>query len=138
MILFFLLLGVGFDCFAGYLAHGPLEVRRGCMVSSIWSLLAVLGVVLCTSWNIVLGFLGLFGILVRRGGFAGAFLAGHYQHFKAAVWDAWRSKVCFDLCQRQGFREKGGGSLDIAGSLQLLQASHVRDRDKALQKGYPC
>ena len=25
-------------------------------------------------------------------------LAGPYQHFKAAIWDAWRSKVCFDLC----------------------------------------
>ena len=57
-------------------------------------------------------------------------LAGPYQHFKAAIWDAWRAKVSFDLCRRQGFR--GGPLLDIAGSLQLLHAPHVRERDKAL------
>ena len=57
-------------------------------------------------------------------------LAGPFQHFKAAIWDAWRSKVCFDLCRRQGFRN--GPLLDIAGSLQLLHASHVRERSKAL------
>ena len=74
MILVFKLFGVGSGCFAGYLAHGPLEVRRGCIVSSIWSLLAVLGMVLCTSWFRVLEFLGLFGILEKRCGFAGAFL----------------------------------------------------------------
>ena len=60
-------------------------------------------------------------------------LAGTYQHFKAAIWDAWRFKVSFDLCQRQGFR--GGPLLDIAGSLQLLHAPHVRERDKALLRG---
>ena len=57
-------------------------------------------------------------------------LAGPYQHFKAAIWNAWRFKVSFDLCRRQGFR--GGPLLDIAGSLQLLHAPHVRERDKAL------
>ena len=59
-------------------------------------------------------------------------LAGPYQHFKAAISDAWRSKVCFDLGRRQGFR--GGPMLDIAGSLQLLHASHVTERDQALLK----
>ena len=57
-------------------------------------------------------------------------LVGPYQHFKAAIWDAWKLKVSFDLCRRQGFR--GGPLLDIAGSLQLLHAPHVRERDKAL------
>ena len=57
-------------------------------------------------------------------------LAGPYQHFKAAIWDAWRFKVSFDLCRRQGFR--GGPMLDIAGSIQLLHAPHVRERDMAL------
>ena len=46
------------------------------------------------------------------------------------TWDAWRAKVSFDLCRRQGFR--GGPLLDIAWSLQLLHAPHVRERDKAL------
>ena len=45
----------------------------------------------------------------------------------------WRSKVSFDMCQRQGFR--GGPLLDMAGSLQLLHAPHVRERDKALLRG---
>ena len=40
-----------------------------------------------------------------RPGLPPSSLAGPHQHFKTAVWDAWRSKVCFDLCRRQGFRE---------------------------------
>ena len=57
-------------------------------------------------------------------------LAGPFQNFQAANWDAWRSKEGFDLCRRQGFGE--GPMLDIAGSLQLLRVSHVGERDKAL------
>ena len=57
-------------------------------------------------------------------------LAGPLQHFKAAILDAWRNKVAADLCGRKGFR--GGPLLDIHGSLQLLNSSHVRERDKAL------
>ena len=57
-------------------------------------------------------------------------LAGPIQHFKAAILDAWRNKVTADLCGREGFR--GGPLLDVHGSLQLLNSSHVRDRDKGL------
>ena len=57
-------------------------------------------------------------------------LAGPLQHFKAAILDAWRNKVAADLCGRKGFR--GGSLLDVHGSLQLLNSSHVRERDKAL------
>ena len=57
-------------------------------------------------------------------------LAGPVQHFRAAILDAWRCKVSVDLCGRQGFR--GGPLLDVRGSLQLLNSSHVRERDKAL------
>ena len=57
-------------------------------------------------------------------------LAGLVQHFKAAIFDAWRNKVSADLCGREGFRS--GPLLDIHGSLQLLNFSHVRDRDKGL------
>ena len=72
--------------------------------------------------------------VLSRPGLPGlSLLAGPYQHFKAAIWDAWKSKVSFDMCQRQGFR--GGPLLDIAGSLQLLTAPHVRERDKALLRG---
>ena len=52
------------------------------------------------------------------------------QHFRSAVFDAWRNKVAADLCSRRGFR--GGPVLDIPGSHQLLNSSHVRERDKAL------
>ena len=55
-------------------------------------------------------------------------LAGPVQHFKAAILDAWRNKVSADLCDREGFR--GGPLLDVHGSLQLLNSSHVRERDK--------
>ena len=57
-------------------------------------------------------------------------LAGPVQHFKAAILDAWRNKVAADLCGRAGFR--GGPLLDVHGSLQLLDSSHVREREKAL------
>ena len=58
-------------------------------------------------------------------------LSGPLQHFKAAIHDAWRYKVSADLCGRKGFR--GGLLLDVHGSLQLLNSSHVRERDKALR-----
>ena len=57
-------------------------------------------------------------------------LAGPLQQFKAAIIDAWRNKVAADLCVRKGFR--GGPLLDVHGSLQLRNSSHVRERDKAL------
>ena len=57
-------------------------------------------------------------------------LAGPVQHFRAAIFDAWQNKVATDLCGRRGFR--GGPLLDVRGSLQLLNSSHVRDRDKGL------
>ena len=59
-------------------------------------------------------------------------LAGPVQHFKAAILDAWRNKVSADLCSRKGFR--CGPLLDVHGSLQLLNSSHVRERDKALHR----
>ena len=57
-------------------------------------------------------------------------LAGPIQHFRSAILDAWRNKVAADYCTRKGFR--GGLLLDIPGSHQLLNSSHVRERDKAL------
>ena len=57
-------------------------------------------------------------------------LAGLLQHSKAAILDAWRNKVAADLCGHDGFR--GGPLLDVHASLQLLNSSHVRERDKAL------
>ena len=57
-------------------------------------------------------------------------LAGPIQHFRAALLDAWRNKVAADLCGRKGFR--GGPLQHVHGSLQLLNSSHVRERDEAL------
>ena len=57
-------------------------------------------------------------------------LAGPVQQFWAAILDAWRGKVAFDLCAWEGFR--GGPLLDVFGSLQLLNSAHVRERDMAL------
>ena len=45
-------------------------------------------------------------------------LAGPIQHFRSAMFDAWRNKVAADSCSRKGFR--GGPLLDIPGSHQLL------------------
>ena len=46
---------------------------------------------------------------------------GLYQLFKDSVLSAWRDFNSSDLCRRKG-----------GGSMQLLDSSHVRDRDKAL------
>ena len=54
------------------------------------------------------------------------------QHFKAALLDAWRNKVAADLCGRRVFEV--GPLLDVCGSLQLLNSSHARERDKALPR----
>ena len=88
--------------------HGPIHLLSSCAVEVgfRWVLLASVG-------------LGL-----------GCILAGPVQHFRAAVLDAWRNKVAADLCGGEGFR--GGPLLDLHGSLQLLNSSHVRERDKAL------
>ena len=58
-------------------------------------------------------------------------LAGPVQHFKTAILDAWRNTVAADHpCDWEGFRS--GPLLDVHGSLQLLNSSHVRERDEAL------
>ena len=57
-------------------------------------------------------------------------LAGLVQHFRAAILEAWRCMVAAGLCGWAGFRD--GPLLDFHGSLQLLNSSHVRERDKAL------
>ena len=57
-------------------------------------------------------------------------LAGPIRHFKAALLDAWRNKVTTHLCRRKGFR--CGPLFEVYGSLQLLNSSHVREREKAL------
>ena len=54
-------------------------------------------------------------------------LAGPVQHFKSAILNAWRDKAAADLCAREGFR--AGPLLDIAGTLQLLNSSQVRDQE---------
>ena len=55
---------------------------------------------------------------------------GPYQHFHDSILSALRDLNAADLCRRQGFRS--GPLLDFRGSMQLLDSSHVRDRDKAL------
>ena len=55
---------------------------------------------------------------------------GPYQHFQDSILGALRDLNAADLCKRKGSR--GGPLLDFRGSMQLLDSSHVRDRDKAL------
>ena len=57
-------------------------------------------------------------------------IPGGGQHFQESILNALRDLNAADLCRRQGFR--GGPLLDFRGSMQLLDSSHVRDRDKAL------
>ena len=57
-------------------------------------------------------------------------ISGRWQHYIEAFWYAWRVKVAADLGRRAGIR--GCDSVDVEGSRQLLNSSHVREMDKAL------
>ena len=57
-------------------------------------------------------------------------LSGPYQHFKDAIFSAWRGRAAAILTSRKGFR--GGPFLDYNGTMQLLFSSHLRERDKML------
>ena len=61
-------------------------------------------------------------------------MAGPIQHFRTAILDAWRFHVFSKLSERKGF-----GSVEFAdftGSLQLLNSTHLRDRDKNVVKSH--
>ena len=126
-----------FRLFRLYLLYSPLEVRR------LYSLLALVaeGGLGQGPVHLLVGTARVIEFTwdprepgwVRRGLPHLRELVGPFQHFKSSILDAWKNKVCFDLSRRQGFQE--GPMLDIAGSLQLLRASHVGERDKALLRG---
>ena len=129
----FVLFGLGFVFFGVILLFGLLRLA-GSIVCLVWSMRVVLGMVLFTFFMLVLLRLVLSGTLVPCWVLPGLplldNLAGPVQHFQAAILDAWSNKVAADLGCRQGFR--GGSLLDVRGSLQLLDSSHVREGDKAL------
>ena len=57
-------------------------------------------------------------------------LSGPIQHFQSAIIEAWQLNVGAQLAERHGFRE--AQFLEVTGSLQLLNFSHLRERDKML------
>ena len=130
----FVLFGLGFACLGGILPFGLLRLV-GFIVFWRWLVNGCPGHgpihLLCSSaarigfqWNPV-------ALAWERPGLPMlSHIAGPIQHFRSAILDAWRNKVAGDLCGRKGFR--GGPLLDIHGSLQLLNSSHVRERDKGL------
>ena len=63
-------------------------------------------------------------------------MAGPIQHFRSAILDAWRFHVFSLLSERKGFR--GVQFADLKGSLQLLNSTHLRDRDKMLLRAILC
>ena len=63
-------------------------------------------------------------------------MTGPFQHFKEAIFAAWRGRVAGILTSRKGFR--GGSLLDYNGTKQLLFSSHLRERDKMLLRSFLC
>ena len=55
---------------------------------------------------------------------------GPVQYFRTAILEAWHFHVFSKLSERKGFR--GVEFADLKGSLQLLNSTHLRDRDKML------
>ena len=112
-----------FRLFRRYLAWWPSQVGRAYgMVLSIFTLLVLLRLALGGIFWLWLGLDPVCPCLV-------IWLA-LVNILNATILDAWRNKVAAHLCGREGFR--GGPLLDVYDSLQLLNSSHVRDRDKGL------
>ena len=63
-------------------------------------------------------------------------MTGPIQHFRAAILEAWHFHVFSKLSERKGFW--GAEFADIKGSLQLLNSTHLRDRDKMLLRAILC
>ena len=63
-------------------------------------------------------------------------MAGPIQHFRTAILDAWHFHVFSKLSERKGFWSVEFA--DFKGSLQLLNSTHLRDRDKMLLRAILC
>ena len=63
-------------------------------------------------------------------------MTGPIQHFRTAILEAWHFQVFSKLSERKGFL--GVQFADIKGSLQLLNSTHLRDRDKMLLRAILC
>ena len=122
-----------------YLVHCPDEVLR----ISAWltSLPMVLrGMGLCIyCWFLLLS-LGLPGMerksVVRVALPPLRMFSGPIQHLQSTIFEAWQLNVSAQLADRKGFR--GAQFLDIKGSLQLLNSSHLRERDNMLLRSILC
>ena len=63
-------------------------------------------------------------------------MSGPIQHFRTAILEAWHFHVFSKLSERKGF--SGVEFADLKGSLQLLNSTHLRDRDKMLLRAILC
>ena len=63
-------------------------------------------------------------------------LSGPIQHFQSAIFDAWQLNVSAQLADRKGSRR--AQFWDIKGSLQLLNSSHLRERNNILLRSILC
>ena len=63
-------------------------------------------------------------------------MTGPVQHFRSAILDAWHFHVFAKLSERKGFWCIEFA--DFQGSLQLLNSTRLRDRDKMLLRAILC
>ena len=63
-------------------------------------------------------------------------MTGPIQHFRTAILEAWHFHVFSKLSERKGFWSVEFA--DLTGSLQLLNSTHLRDRDKMLLRAISC
>ena len=63
-------------------------------------------------------------------------MTGPIQHFRTAILEAWHFHVFSRLSERKGFWCVEFA--DLKGSLQLLNSTHLRDRDKMLLRAILC
>ena len=63
-------------------------------------------------------------------------LIQHFRHFRTAILEALHFHVSSKLSERKGFW--GAEFADLKGSLQLLNSTQLRDRDKMLLRAILC
>ena len=63
-------------------------------------------------------------------------MTGPVQHYRSATLEAWLFHIFSRLSERKGFR--GVEFADLKGSLQLLNSTHLRERDKILLRAILC
>ena len=130
-----------FRMMRGYLAYCPEEEPRIFRMLDLISRVLRVMVLSIFCLSLLLSWVSL-GMEMRKvvSGFPSLplrMMTGPIQHFRTAILEAWHFHVFSKLSERKGFFWEVEFA-DLKGSLQLLNSTHLRDRDKMLLRAILC